>query len=240
MTTTRASRSALVGVALAILPAQVRGQRDVQGATLGVTTVRQLIETRGMPADTGRNVSGWLFVAFGQEPRYIYYFSPEDSVVEWARVFVIDGYTASRVHEAFGRPDTLMFGEDLSKQESFKRGAILASYKPNGDVGYIEYHPDVRNSIGFRRARRADARQDTLMANAIALNSGELGQAQALDTVKVLRAAHIKLLFQKSRNKPATVRARIEAAQSARWDSLCVQVACDGIRRSGRVYDTDP
>jgi hypothetical protein len=75
MTTSLPARCGLLGLALAIPPSQARGQR-VQGASLGVTTVRQLIETRGEPADTGRNVGGWLFVGFGQgQPRYIYYFS---------------------------------------------------------------------------------------------------------------------------------------------------------------------
>lgn len=237
MTTLLPARWGLLGLAVAILPTRALGQRNVQGATLGVTTVRELITTRGEPVDTGKNVDGWLYVGFGQGPRYTYYFSPEDSVVEWARVFVTDGYTAQRVHEAFGRPDTTAFGEDLSKQEIFKSGAIVAWYKPNGDVGYIEYH--AANSIGFRRASRAVARQDTLMAVMIAMDHPGLSQSQALDTVKALRAAHVKSLFQK-RGKSATFRAAIQAAQAARFDSLCAQVDCAEILRSRRAYDPTP
>jgi len=104
--------------------------------------------------DTGRNVDGWLYIRVGQErPQSTYYVSAEDSVVEWAGVFVVDGYTASRVHEAFGRPDTTIFGEDLAKEEVFKYGAISASYKPNGDVAYIEYSRAVVLTTRLRRLR---------------------------------------------------------------------------------------
>jgi hypothetical protein len=227
------ARSGLLGLVLAVLPSWVRGQRDVQGAALGVTTVRQLIGTRGEPADTGKNVGGWLYVGFGERPRYYYYFSPEDSVVEWARVFVIDGYPASRVHEAFGHPDTTVFGDDLSKQETFKSGAIVASYKPNGDVGYIEYHPDLYYSIGFRRARRTWAKRDSVMADAIVQEHPALAEDEALDSVKAYSAAWVKV----GAKKPSSAWL---AAQVARFDSLCAKVDCAAIMRANRAFDTKP
>ncbi len=220
--------------ALSLLPSLVGGQNQVQGATLGVTTLTELRSTRGEPADTGKNVDGWLYVTFGQvPPQYTYYFSPEDSIIEWARVFVIDGYSAKRVHEAFGRPDTTVFGVDLSKNESFKSGKIIVSYKPNGDVDYIEYHPDTFHSIGVRRARIAWAKRDSVLAEAIMQEHPALMEDQALDSLRDYRDARSKVRAQ----KPPSPRLQ---ARAARLDSLCAKVDCDRILTASRAFDTKP
>jgi hypothetical protein len=153
--------------------------------------------------------------------------------VEWARVFVIDGYTAKRVHEAFGRPDTTTFGEDLSKQEVFKSGAITVSYKPDGNVDYIEYHSDLINSIGLRRAKRAAGKRDSVIAEAIMQDHPTLTEEQALDSVRAYRDARSKVRTQ----KPPSPRL---LARVARLDSLCAQVDCDAILSAHRAFDTNP
>ena len=179
-------------------------------------------------------MDGWLYVTFGEErPQYTYYFSPEDSIIEWARVFVIDGYTAKRVREALGRPDTTVFGDDLSKQETFKSGQISVEYKPGGDVSYIEYHSDPFNSIGFRRAKRASAKRDSSIAEAIMLEHPAITEEQALDSVRAYKDAQSKVRTQ----KPPSTRLR---ARAARLDSLCARVDCDAIVRANRAFETKP
>jgi hypothetical protein len=230
---TRCRGAVLCGtIALFTLPSPASSQNKVQGATLGVTTIEELRSTRGEPAESGRTNDGWWFISFGQvRPQYTYYYSGDDSVVEWARVFVIDGYSARRVHEAFGRADTTEFGDDLSKQELFKHGQVIVSYKPNGDVNYIEYHPDLANSIGVRRANRAVEKCDSVIAEAIVKEHPAVAEDQALDSVKAYRDARSKIRNQKS--------GRL-LARAARLDSLSAQVDCAAILSASRAFDAKP
>jgi len=104
------------------------GQQDVQGVTLGKTKLSELRTMRNDEASSGKNVDGWLYITFRETPPvYTYYYSEEDSIIEWARVFVVDGYTVTRVREAFGKPDTTTFGEDLSKRQTFRSGDIVVA-----------------------------------------------------------------------------------------------------------------
>lgn len=224
----------------ACLVTEGRAQQNVQGVVLGVTSMSTIISARGAPSDSGKSNDGWLYVAFGADlPRYFYYFSPDDSIVEWARVFVIDGYTASRVHEAFGRPDTVEYGEDLSKKEEFSRRNVVVEYRANGDVSYIEYHTDFGHSIGSRRASRAYATIDTLMSQSLRLDNPALNTGVAMDSVRIFRKAfELRIFHPYSGSK--TPLSRLTLIRAARYDSLCVVVTCDLVARNMRAGDHKP
>lgn len=212
--------------------------QNVNGVSLGQTTVSALLENRSDTTATGKNVNGWLYLSFGTGPTYTYYFSPEDSIIDWARVFVTEGYTAARVHEAFGKPDTTAFAPDLSKQESFRNGKVFVSYKPDGTVAYVEYHATL--TIGLRRQANANAAIDTLMASVLKRAHPELTDSLANDSVLFLTAAKLLVdswdngLYRKTPPKFPTRRAAL------RYQNLCALISCDSVLTAHRAGDDTP
>jgi len=232
----------LWSISLLFLPPRVHAQQVVEGTTLGVTRVSDLIEVRGTPVHAGNNVDGCHYVSFGGErPIYTYYFSPEDSIVEWARVFVVSGYTPTRVREAFGRPDSTTFGADLSKHELFSARHVSVEYAPSGDVNYIEYHPDSDQSIGDRRAQRATAVIDSVMAETLVQDHPGLSQVMGIDSVRMYRYASIAVVV---RNFTPAVRRKplpqTTVTAATRYQSLCARIDCDAILKAHRAYDSQP
>jgi hypothetical protein len=207
-----------------------------------MTHARELETIRGATGDTGRNVDGWRYAQFGDaRPIYTYYFSPDDSIVEWARVFVIAGYTPARVHEAFGQPVTTTYGDDLSKHESFKAGDVQVSYHPDGTANYIEYHPGSSYSIGQRRATRAQGVVDSVITEAVLQDHPGISEAVAADSVRLLRLATLRRAL--NRIAPAATRKPLPplfVSRAARYDELCERVGCEAIRQANRAYDPAP
>src|SRR5579859_3988072 len=214
----RVCLASILNILAMILPHVAFGQEDVQGVKLGVTTVRQLQTIRNDPAESGKTVDGWEYISFGNNlPKYTYYFSPDDSIVEWARVFVKEGYTVTRVREALGRPDTTTFGEDLSKQQTFKSGGIIVAYKPNGEVSYIEYHPRFPYGIVSRRFQVAVKIRDSVIAAALLQQHPDITIDQAMDSVNQMILAR----GVRSRAKDRKAVSRRILLKAARLDSLC-------------------
>jgi hypothetical protein len=199
-----------------------------------------LLASRGTPIDdSSKTHDGWSLVQYGeQRPLYFYYFSTDDSIVEWARVFVIDGYTAARVHQAFGKPDTVEFGDDLSKREEFKTGLVTVAYRPSGDVDFVEYHTDLLHNLGVRRAARADAAVDSALAAVIAPGSSTPDSA-SLSRARKIREA--RSLLEVTRTAPhAPTLSRTVLRLAAQYDSLCALAGCDLIYSSHRAWDRTP
>lgn len=238
-----AARLSLLTALLLVVDASVRlaaCQRSVQGFTLGVTSLSDLIGKRGEPQDSGRTNDGWRYIVYGRSPRYAYYYSSDDFILEWARVFPVSGYTAARVHEAFGRPDTTLYGDDLSKREHFDSAGVIVEFGPDGNVSYIEYQPSHGFSIASRRHRRATLVLDSILADTLGRVLG-VSRVVALDSLNILkRAREARIVW---RARPPAQRgplARPVAEHAARYDSLCAVMNCQGILRANRAFDSDP
>lgn len=154
---------AVLNLPLSVLSGVSALAQDVAGARLGVTNVAEITNLRGKPDREGNNNDGWLFVTYGRMPATTFYFSPSDSIVEWIRVHPERGRTSARVREAFGKPDTTQFGDDLSKVEVFKDGTIFVTYGDSGYVQTIEYQPNPQNRIATRRTIVAQGRIDSVL-----------------------------------------------------------------------------
>lgn len=231
-------QSCVVFLALVVVTQRRALGQDVNGVSLGQTTVSTLLQNRSDTTATGKNVNGWQYLSFGTGPTYTYYFSPEDSIIDWARVFVTEGYTAGRVHEAFGKPDTTEYAPDLSKHESFKKGQVFVSYKPDGTVAYVEYHATI--SIGLRRQARANRAIDSLMAAVLIRAHPELTDSLANDSVLFFTAGALVVeswnngLYRKTAPKPAMLHA------ASRYQNLCALIGCDSILTANRAGDGTP
>jgi hypothetical protein len=230
-------------VGLAAVGLRVVRAQDVNGVSLGVTTAAAVLTTRNDRPQTGKNVDGWLYYSFGTvSPRYTYYFSAQDSVIEWARVSVTDGYTAERVHEAFGSPDTTAYGADLSKQESFKHGSIFVEYKPDGSVNYVEYHATY--PISLRRTDRANRVIDSVLTAVLVREHHGLTDSAAADSVRGMSLAkalidnwgHTPLASQ----APALAPPPLARALAERYEDLCIRINCVSTLTMYRAGDGTP
>jgi hypothetical protein len=229
----------LLSTIATVLPLRLCSQQEVRGVKLGVTNARELRTMRQDETTSGKTPDGWSYIAFGLDvPRYTYYFSQEDSIVEWARVFVTNGYTAARVREAFGRPDTTSFGEDLSKRETFTAKGVVVSYRSDNQVSFIEYHPHLLDRLPFRRYRRATKVRDSVLADVMSELHPEMTWPQVLDSVRIIVTAKARTDLQPGTS--ASALAAKTKRQAARFDSLCAQIDCEQIMAAHRAFDSKP
>ena len=216
-------------------------RREVNGVFLGETPVGTVVRLRGERKE-GVNDGGWNFVAYERSnATTVYYFSVEDSIIEWARVFPARGTTLARVHSVLGKPDTIEFDEALSRVELYFDQDATVIYDGDSTVHFIDYSVPVDKAIGMRRKRRAEAHLDSLVALRLMGMPCVKKPCAAWDSAKN-RAGRLRWARDERAVYQYTTDPFPDSLQRAatKYDTLCAVVACDEVWRRFRVWDNSP
>jgi hypothetical protein len=131
--------------------------QSVKGARLGLSTVAEIRRNRGEPDQVGQTEDGrQKFISY---PGVIFYFSPDDSIVDFARVFPSDRLTRRGVVARLGRPRRSSLTEELRRSD-FYGDSLVVVYNAADSVLYLEYF-----TVRDRSHRRILSALDSLVRN---------------------------------------------------------------------------
>jgi hypothetical protein len=134
--------------------------QSIRGVELGKTTMGEVQRNHTMePDETGLTEDGRdTYLKYGNVG---YYFSVEDSVADFVRIYPTGKMARADVHRRLGRPRRSSIGADLSATDFFG-DTLVVVYTAANAVSFLEY--EARENLRRRRLHAKSAAYDTARA----------------------------------------------------------------------------